>query len=386
MSVARVTMGDVNRVDRLLALVTELRAAVPEPLTAEELAERLEVSVRTVRRDMELLIHGGLPVRVERGRGYVLVEADAAPPPLSEAGSLMGPVRDTLAEAVRTRRIVRLAYTDQSGGRSFRDVEAHGLVIAPYAEYLVGWCRMREGPRMFRLDRVGAAYLSGRAAGVRDLDDLLAALRVPVPRPAAEPGPRGPAGAARARAWTLDRLEHVRARLRDVVAEVRAGGEGAAALRGVLGHLAEWTRWQFAAVRAEATGGPLVYEGRRPELPAGFEGDLPYDRRERMIQDAMALRSLGELARDLQEVLEAAGHWCAGSDDAVWEGTVAEPSPSGRPGAPRPLADLLAGWRSPLAHIEWHLDRLTDEPPAVSAVLDGDDEEIWLTDRCPLQT
>ncbi|XVQ15407.1 helix-turn-helix transcriptional regulator [Spirillospora sp. CA-255316] len=377
----------MNRVDRLLALVAELRAASPEPLTADALADRLEVSGRTVRRDLELLIHGGLPVRLERGRGYVLPAAER-PPPLSEVASLMGPVHDTLAEAVRTRRIVRLAYTDQSGSRSFRDVEAHGLVVAPYAEYLVGWCRMRDGPRMFRLDRVGAAYLSGRAAGMRDLDDLLAALRVPVPRPPADAAPRGPAGAARARAWTLDRLDHVRGRLREATSEVRAGREGAAALRGVLGHLAEWTRWQVAAVRAAATGGAPVYEGRRPWFPPEFEGDLPYDTRERMIQDAMALRSLGELARDLQEVLEAVGHWCAESDDALWEGEFPEPSPSGAAGPARParpLADLLAGWRGPLAHVEWHLDRLTDEPPSLPVVVEGDEEEVWLTDRCPLQ-
>ncbi|MFB4317177.1 helix-turn-helix transcriptional regulator [Actinomadura sp. 21ATH] len=374
----------MNRVDRLLALVSELRAAAPEPLTADELAERLRVSGRTVRRDLEMLVHGGLPVRIERGRGYVL---PPAPPPsrLSEVASLMGPVHDTLAEAVRTRRVVRLAYNDQSGSRSFRDVEAHGLVVAPYAEYLVGWCRMRDGPRMFRLDRIGAAYLSGRATGMRDLDELLAALRVPVPRPPSDPVPRGPAGAARARAWTLDRLQYVRTRLWEATEEVRAGSGGAAALRGVLGHLAEWTRWQLAAIRA-AAGEERVYAGRRPEFPPEFEGDLPYDTRERMIQDAMALRSLGELARDLQEVLEAAGHWCAGSDDALWEGAFPEPSPSGAPGPPRPLADLLGGWRSPLAHIEWHLDRLTDEPPSVPAVLEEDEEEVWLTDRCPLQT
>ncbi|MFI0352019.1 helix-turn-helix transcriptional regulator [Actinomadura sp. 9N407] len=375
----------MKRVDRLLALVCELRAAAPEPLTADDLAARLRVSGRTVRRDLEMLVHGGLPVRLERGRGYVLPPAPE-PPPMSEAASLMGPVHDTLAEAVRTRRAVRFAYTDRSGTRSFRDVEAHGLVVAPYAEYLVGWCRMREGPRMFRLDRIGAAYLSGRAAEMRDLDELLAALRVPVPRPPSDPVPRGPAGAARARAWTLDRLQYVRTRLREATAEAAAGGEGAAALRGVLGHLAEWSRWQLAAVRAAATGEAPVYAGRRPGFPAGFEGELAYDARERMIQDAMALRSLGELARDLQEVLDAAGHWCAGSDDAVWERVLPEPSPSGRAGPARPLADLIGGWRGPLSHIEWHLDRLGDEPPSVPAVLEDGEEEVWLTDRCPLQT
>ncbi|MFF5261489.1 helix-turn-helix transcriptional regulator [Actinomadura viridis] len=377
----------MERVDRLLALVAELRAAAPEPLTAATLAGRLRVSERTVRRDLELLTHGGLPVRLERGRGHSLAPPPT-PAPLSEVGSLMGPVRDTLAEAVRTRRVVRLAYTDRSGGRTFRDVEAHGLVLAPYAEYLVGWCRMREGPRLFRLERVGAAYLSGRAAGVRELDDLLAALRVPLPRAPSDQGPRGPAGAVRARAWTLDRLRHVRSRLGEATARAREEGEGAAALRAVLGHLAEWTRWQVAAVRAQATGAAPVLEGRRPDLPAEFEGELPDDVRERMIQDAMAWRSLGELARDLQEVLEAAGHWCAGADEVLWERSFPEPRWSGRPGPERPLADLLAGWRGPLAHIEWHLDRLAEEPGAAGdAVEDGrewDGEGIWPAERCPL--
>ncbi|MFI0481289.1 helix-turn-helix transcriptional regulator [Actinomadura sp. 9N215] len=385
----------MDRVDRLLALVAELRTASPEPLDPAALAARLRVSERTVRRDLELLTHGGLPVRTEKGRGAALPAAPD-PAPLTEAGSLVGPVRDTLAEAVRTRRIVRLAYTDQSGARSFRDVEAHGLVIAPYAEYLVGWCRMRDGPRMFRLDRIGAAFLSGRGGEVRDLDALLAALRVPMPRPPAlapgRTGPRGPAGAARARAWTLDRLEYVRSRLRDAAAEVvptgsgrargSGRGSGAAALRGVLGHLAEWTRWQAAAVRSAATGEEPVLAGRRPRFPDGFDRELPYDARERMIQDAMALRSLGELARDLEEVLESVAHWAAGCDDALWEAELPDPRPYGPPGPPRPLADLLAGWRGPLAHIEWHLDRLTDEPPPPPS---GDDEEVWVVDRCPLQ-
>lgn len=374
----------MDRVDRLLALIAELRAASPEAVEGGELAGRLGVSERTVRRDLELLEHGGLPVR-RRGRGYALPR-DPEPAPLGEAASLTGPVRDTLAEAVRTRRVVRLAYTDRAGTRSFRDVEAHGLVIAPYGEYLVGWCRMRDGPRMFRLDRVGAAFLSGRGAEVRGLEEVLAALRVPMPRPPAGPEPRGPAGAARARAWTLDRLGSVRSRLRDAVAGADpagpGGGAGAAALRAVLGHLAEWTRWQVAAIRAAATGEDPVLDGRPPRLPAGFGREPSYEARERMIQDAMALRSLGELARDLQEVLEAAGHWAAGCDDALWEAELPDPRPFGRPGPPRPLADLLAGWRGPLAHVEWHLDRLTDEPPPAPS---GDDEDVWVVDRCPLQ-
>lgn len=52
MSVGEVTMGDVDRVDRLLELIAELRAASPEPLDPAVLAARLRVSERTVRRDL----------------------------------------------------------------------------------------------------------------------------------------------------------------------------------------------------------------------------------------------------------------------------------------------------------------------------------------------
>ncbi|MCP2343081.1 helix-turn-helix transcriptional regulator [Actinomadura rupiterrae] len=387
--------SDLDRVDRLLLLVTELRRASPGELEAGELAGRVGVSARTVRRDMELLAHGGLPVRHERGRGYA-VEPEPEGEPLDEAASLVGPVRDTLAEAVRTRRVVRLVYTDRDGERTVRDVEAHGLVTAPYAEYLVGWCRMREGPRLFRLERIGAAYLSGRGAGVRDLDALLAALRVPVPRPPAEPAPRGPvardaAGAARARAWTLDRIEFTRTRLREAVAAARspagrsrASDGGVVALRGVLGHLAEWTRWQSAAVRSAVTGEPPVEAGRPPEYPEGFARVASFDAWESMVQDAMAVRSLGELARDLSQVLEDLARWVADSDDAVWRRPVPEPRRFGAAGPARPPADLLAGWRGPLAHIEWHLDRLTEEPPPPPGGVSGE-EELWVVDRCPLQ-
>jgi hypothetical protein len=42
----------VNRIDRLYALVEELRAVSPRPLSARRLAERFEVSTRTIERDL----------------------------------------------------------------------------------------------------------------------------------------------------------------------------------------------------------------------------------------------------------------------------------------------------------------------------------------------
>jgi predicted DNA-binding transcriptional regulator YafY len=52
----------VNRTDRLYALVEELRAVAPRPLTARRLADRFEVSVRTIERDLGALLEAGVPL------------------------------------------------------------------------------------------------------------------------------------------------------------------------------------------------------------------------------------------------------------------------------------------------------------------------------------
>jgi hypothetical protein len=357
----------VTRDERLLVLTAELRAAAPAPLRARALAERLAVTERTVQRDIAALARSGLPVRRIGADGYA-VSAAARPGGVAVSADSVPRV---LTEAVRARRVVRISYVDRAGERTRRDVEAHGLVLAPAGDYLVGWCRMRDDVRHFRVDRVAAAYLTEDAAGPRDLD-LAATLPVPDPRPAAGAGP-DTAAPARARDWTLDRIGRVRLRVADLAGQADAG-----ALRAVLGHLAEWTRWQVAAVRAVATGQDMVFDGRRPDFPREFDDALGYEARERMIQEAMAPRSPGELAGDLDEVLGGAARWAAGCPHDLWRDPVPEP---GRIGRSRPLADLLAGWWSPLSHVEWHLDRPAEDEPGRRDEADG-----RLVRRCPLRT
>jgi biotin operon repressor len=373
----------VTRDERLLVLAAELRAAAPASLRARALAERLAVSERTVQRDIAVLARSGLPVRRDESGGYAVQAAR----PERRAGPVAvaaGDVLDTLTEAVRERRIVRIAYLDQAGDQTRRDVEAHGLVMAPYGDYLVGWCRLREAARQFRVDRIVAAYLTEGAAGPHALDDLIAALRVPTPR---SPAGRSDGTPSRARAWTLDRIRHVRRRVADTAAQAETeagtepggetprGDDRLARLRAVIGHLAEWSRWQVAAVRAVATGQDITFDGRRPRFPRRFDDTLGYPARERMIQEAMAPRSLGELISDLDEVLGGAAGWAADCPASLWTEPVPEP---GLPGRARPLADLLAGWWSPLSHIEWHLDR-----PAGDLAAEPD---AGLVTQCPLRT
>ena len=74
----------MNRTDRLYALREELRRAGAAGRSAEQLADRFEVSARTVKRDISALQQGGFPVwaRPGPGGGYA-VEAEATLHPLS---------------------------------------------------------------------------------------------------------------------------------------------------------------------------------------------------------------------------------------------------------------------------------------------------------------
>jgi hypothetical protein len=394
-------MGNVDRAERLLVLVAGLRraAAGRTALAVRDLAGLLAVSERTVRRDVAELQSRGLLVR-SGPAGLSLATADAAQPARAARSpgtrrpararrrvateladpleGLVSPVSDTVTEAVRAHRVVRIVYTAEDGEATVREVEAQGLVVAPYGEYLVGWCRLRDAARTFRLDRIAAACLVAGEASRRDLDDLLAALRVPLPRGPLPAGgdPARPVlphpGAAVAvrpeqgRGWVLERIAAVRRRAAVTASSVTAEADGAAALRLVLGHLAGWTRRQLTALQNPAAG-------------AADDAEPSFAERERRIQDTMALRSLGELARDLDQALLAAAHWVADCDEHLWRRPRPDPADPSRHRSP---AELLAGWPSPLAHIEWHLEDL--ETRELEDVCDPADDGTPLITRCPL--
>jgi predicted DNA-binding transcriptional regulator YafY len=204
----------VNRTDRLYALVEELRAAGPRGRSARRLAERFEVSVRTVERDLSALGQAGVPLAGQPGRrgGYFLDRSMTLPPlnftPAEAAAvavALSGADRvpwsrdarsalrkivaampagaarraRELADGVRLliqpapepdpavaaevwravyeRRRLWLEYVDVGGEHTEREVEPHHLVLGPHGQYLTGWCHLREADRVFRMDRIRAA-------------------------------------------------------------------------------------------------------------------------------------------------------------------------------------------------------------------------------------
>jgi len=104
----------VNRTDRLYALVEELRAVAPRPRTAPQLAERFEVSVRTIQRDLDALGQAGVPLYATPGPGGgYAIDARHTLPPVNftsdEAAALAialarpdgSPLTDALRSALR---------------------------------------------------------------------------------------------------------------------------------------------------------------------------------------------------------------------------------------------------------------------------------------------
>jgi len=203
--------GQVNRTDRLYALVEELRAVAPRPRSAAWLARRFEVSVRTVERDLEALRQSGLPIRGDAGRagGYSLDRDRTLPPvtltaaeaiaisvalrtaastPFAAAAHRAGQkvlavlptdvrkreealarrvyrvgdhapdrsavVSEVIVEAMVSGRVLHITYADRAGTVTSRDVEPLGLLWGPAGWYLAAWCRLRSAVRGFQLDRI----------------------------------------------------------------------------------------------------------------------------------------------------------------------------------------------------------------------------------------
>ncbi len=85
----------MRRADRLLELLQTLRRLTP-PVTAAALAQALEVSVRTVYRDIEALRRLGVGIDGEAGFGYLLTDDHALPPLM-----FTGPEVEALALGLR---------------------------------------------------------------------------------------------------------------------------------------------------------------------------------------------------------------------------------------------------------------------------------------------
>jgi len=80
----------MNRIDRLTAILIHLQTK--RVVRAEEIAERFEMSLRTVYRDVKALMEAGVPIGSEAGKGYFIVNGYHLPPVMftqDEANSML---------------------------------------------------------------------------------------------------------------------------------------------------------------------------------------------------------------------------------------------------------------------------------------------------------
>ena len=203
----------MNRIDRLTAILIHLQTK--RVVKAEEIADRFEMSLRTVYRDVKALMEAGVPIGSEAGKGYFIVDGYHLPPVMftqDEASAMMmagklvermtdqsvrvafncallkiksvlneaqkdhleslqdhievlrphmnlpaqsGNYLTDLQKAVGGKQVIHLDYFSSNQNElTQRVVEPIGLFYYSAAWHLIAWCRLRNGFRDFRCDRI----------------------------------------------------------------------------------------------------------------------------------------------------------------------------------------------------------------------------------------
>lgn len=205
----------MNRIDRLTAILIQLQTK--RWITSLEIADRYEISQRTVYRDIRALEEAGIPIGAEAGKGYYLVEGFRLPPIMftrEEAGAMLiaeklinkltdpsvktnfGLAIDKIKAVLpiqekdvidslnsRVEVFYQRASTDSEYPNTYltsiqraltdnrclsidyhayysqektcgRVVDPLGLVFYGNAWHLIGYCKLRKDMRDFRLDRI----------------------------------------------------------------------------------------------------------------------------------------------------------------------------------------------------------------------------------------
>jgi len=200
----------MNRTDRLQAILTHLQSK--KVVTAQELAERFGLNIRTIYRDIRALEESGVPIGAEAGVGYFINESYTMRPvalskeeasalivgakliaqnsdnvinkdfesALFKIKSVLKPSEKETAEtlsqhievlgfsnqkknlyiseiqkAITERRILRIKYVSMQNPEPVeRMLECVGLCNYLGKWHLFAWCRLRKDYRDFRLDRI----------------------------------------------------------------------------------------------------------------------------------------------------------------------------------------------------------------------------------------
>lgn len=212
----------MNRVDRLTAILVQLQSK--KIVNASEIADRFDISLRTVYRDIRALGEGGIPVIGEAGTGYSIMDGYRLPPVMftreeataflmgekildkySDAHSaniyraalykvkavLRTPEKDfisaidnnimvlktkhrqpdtatsngslqTILTAISEKKVLSISYNSMYANESTtRCIEPVGIFLLNSHWYLIAWCRLRKDYRNFKTDRIRAQKITG---------------------------------------------------------------------------------------------------------------------------------------------------------------------------------------------------------------------------------
>lgn len=202
----------MNRIDRLTAILIQLQTK--KVVKAEEIADRFEISLRTVYRDVRALMEAGVPIGSEAGKGYFIVDGYHLPPVMFSqeeaqamltAGKLIEKLTDAsirtayesalmkiksvlneagknhlenlqsaieifrsdsnrdipdqhladIQKAIAAKQVIQITYSSISRGeRTERQVEPIGIVYYSGFWHLIAWCQLRKDYRDFRMDLI----------------------------------------------------------------------------------------------------------------------------------------------------------------------------------------------------------------------------------------
>ncbi|MFF2480400.1 helix-turn-helix transcriptional regulator [Paenibacillus sp. NPDC058071] len=215
------------KIDRLLAITMLLLNR--KRISAKELAERFEVSLRTIYRDVETISQAGLPITSFSGAegGYEMMDSyrldrqmltldelqaiiialrgvkatlsdQVIGRLLDKVGALMAKSEHSLTEtrsrellidinpwsngnedkeklallrqAIQQSQMIHFAYISSDGADSVRACEPAAVVLKGYIWYLYGYCLLRDDFRIFRLSRIRDLTLDEQHFDKREID------------------------------------------------------------------------------------------------------------------------------------------------------------------------------------------------------------------------
>jgi predicted DNA-binding transcriptional regulator YafY len=200
----------MNRIDRLLGMLVVLQSR--KYITAETLAEKFNISLRTVYRDIKALGEQGIPISFEPHKGYCIVPGYFLPPVSftnEEANALLlmeylvkgftdksiqnnytnalNKVKAVLKypqkekmdvlhthtrlqlpsrmqndyeylsiiqQSIANRTIIELDYKNNKEEVSQRQIETIGLIFYAFSWHVIGWCHLRKDYRDFKVSRI----------------------------------------------------------------------------------------------------------------------------------------------------------------------------------------------------------------------------------------